>query len=77
MSGRQPVAAAADSPVVASIDLSDYSVTLTSANLPVRLDPRGIRLNTGDAVPTVTIANSRISASRTFRVDPLGRVTTL
>lgn len=65
---------AADSPVVASVDVGDYAVTLSGANLPIRLDPRGIRLNPGDAVPTVTIANARISASLTFRVDPLGRV---
>jgi type II secretory pathway pseudopilin PulG len=67
---------ASDSPVVASVDLGDYVVTVSGANLPVRLDPRGIRLNPGDAVPTVTIANARISASRTFRVGPLGRAST-
>jgi prepilin-type N-terminal cleavage/methylation domain-containing protein len=65
---------AADSPVVAEIDVTEYNMSISGANFPVRLDARGVRIN--DTPPSVTVTNSHISTTRTFTIDPVGKVST-
>jgi type IV fimbrial biogenesis protein FimT len=63
-------------PIVASVDVSEFNAAITEANnLPARFSSRGFRLNTADAVPRITLANPRISATRDFTVGPLGKTT--
>lgn len=64
----------ADSPVVTTLDVTDYNATISATDLPIRFDPRGARRNSTQ--PTVTIQNSRISEVTTFAIDVLGRIVT-
>ena len=65
---------AADSPVVAEVDVAEFNMSVSGANFPVQLDARGVRIN--NTPPTVTVTNSHISTTRTFTIGPLGKVTT-
>ncbi len=65
---------AADSPVVAEINVSEYNVAVSGTNLPAQLDARGRRIN--GSPPSITLTNSRISTTRTFTIGPLGKITT-
>ena len=64
---------AANGAIVAELDVSgiDDDIAVTATNLPIRYDSRGMRLN--PVTPTITIANSRITASRTLSINPLGK----
>lgn len=65
---------AADSPIVTSMDISDYAATISGTNLPLRVGARGERLNGVGSTPTITIENTKISSATTFVYGPLGRI---
>jgi Tfp pilus assembly protein FimT len=58
--------------LLSSVDLADNGVTATAANFPVTFDARGF-IGSGTP-PTLTIANSMISASRVLTINPVGRI---
>jgi prepilin-type N-terminal cleavage/methylation domain-containing protein len=56
---------------LSSVDLADNSVTASATNFPVTFDTRGFVAGTP---PTLTIANTHISASRVLTISAVGRV---
>ena len=63
---------AADSPIVAEMNVTEYNMAVSGAGLPVQFDARGRRIN--NTPPMLTVTNSHISTTRTFTIGPLGRV---